>query len=183
VFAPELLNKLAAGRWGHWDSDTFDSNIEYPVHERIAATQYWILFHLTNPFTINRLYDAELKVGANEEALTVPDLVHRTTKAIWSELTTDLDGRKFTDREPLVSSIRRGLQRQHLRIMINVLLSEPGSAMPADAHAVFRTTLMALSAQIGDVLKQGAKLDPYTRSHLDECKSRIDKALEAEYKL
>ncbi|KKK84409.1 hypothetical protein LCGC14_2783610, partial [marine sediment metagenome] len=23
TFSPELLNKLAAGRWGHWDSDFF----------------------------------------------------------------------------------------------------------------------------------------------------------------
>jgi hypothetical protein len=183
TFDPGLLNKLAPGRWRHWDSDTYDSTLEYPVHDRIAATQYWVLFHLTNPFTINRLYDAELKVPAGEEAVTVPELLYRTTKAVWSELTGSLEDRKFTDREPFISSLRRGLQRQHLRIMLNILLSDPGASMPADAHAVVRAALKGLSAQIGDVLEQGTKLDPYTHSHLDECKSRIDKALEAEFKL
>ena len=48
-FDPQLLNKLGAGRWRHWDSDAYDSTIEYPVHDRIAAVQYWALVHLVNP--------------------------------------------------------------------------------------------------------------------------------------
>ena len=62
---------LGAGRFGHWDSDSYDSQVDYPIHDRIAATQYRALFHVLNPFTVTRIYDAELKVrfGKVAEAL------------------------------------------------------------------------------------------------------------------
>ncbi len=184
-FDPALVNKMGPGRWGHWDSDDYDSQRDYPLHDRIAAAQYWALFHLINPFTVTRVHDAELKVPADEDALTVPELFAKTTKAVWSEMTENPGATRWTNRNPFVSSVRRTLQRTHLKLMINVLLSAPGSTMPADAHAVTRLTLTGLSQQIGDLIGdgQGKKLDSATRAHLDEAKARIDRALEAEFKL
>jgi hypothetical protein len=183
-FSPELLNKLAAGRWRHWDSDAYDSMQEYPVHDRIAAIQYWAMFHLVNPFTIGRIYDAELKVPADQDALTVPELMTSLAQAIWSEIGSGPD-RQFTNRRPYISSLRRGLQRRHLEIMIEVVLGQPGRTMPADAHSVTRMTLKKIASQIGEVLAAGsaAQLDDFSRAHLDEAKTRIDKALEAEFRL
>ena len=69
-------------------------------------------------------------------------------------------------------------------MMIGVLLSPPGSTMPADAHAVTRLTLIGLSQQIGDCLAGGGKkLDLATRAHLDEAVARITKSLDADFKL
>ena len=183
-FSPDLLNKLGPGRWRHWDSDNYDGLLDYPLHDRIAATQYWALFHLVNPFTINRVYDAEVKVPNDEDAVTVPELVTTTTASIWSELKEDPGQRKWTDRQPFVTSIRRSLQRAHLKVFIDIVLSRPGSTMPADAHSVVRLALKGLSQQIGDVLKDGdQRLDAFTAAHLDEAKTRIDRALEAEFQL
>jgi len=183
-FPPELLNKLAAGRWGHWDSDAFDSMQEYPIHDRVAAIQYWVMFHLVNPYTIGRIYDAELKVPTDQDALTVPELMTRLAQAIWSELGHEPD-QKCTNRQPYVSSLRRSLQRRYLEIMIHTVLGRPGRTMPADAHAVARMTLQKISAQIGEILAggQASNLDDFSRAHLDESKARIDKALEAEFRL
>ncbi len=184
-FEPEMLNKLSPGRWGHWDSDNYDRIREYPLHDRIAAIQFWPLFHIFNPFTISRVYDAELKVPADEDALTVPDLLTKTTAAIWSELTRPVGSTKLTARKPFIPSIRRNLQRMQLSMLINVLLTPPGELMPADAHAVTRMTLKGLSQQIDKVLAadDSDNLDPFTRAHLEGSKARIDKALEAEFRL
>ncbi|MCH7813160.1 MAG: zinc-dependent metalloprotease, partial [Planctomycetes bacterium] len=183
-FSPELLNKLGAGRWRHWDSDAYDSQLEYPVHDRVAAIQYWSLFHLINPYTVGRIYDAELKVPADQDTLTVPELVTKLTQAIWSEI-GDAPVRKYTNRKPYISSIRRNLQRRYLEIMIRTVLGQPGRTMPADAHAVTRMTLQQLADQIGEIVVggQASNLDDFSRAHLGESKSRIEKALEAEFRL
>jgi len=183
-FAPDLLNKLAAGRWMHWDSDQMDSQLDYPIHDRIAATQYGTMFRILNPFTLDRIYDAELKVPADEDAITVPEVIERMNKAIWAELDDAGGSKKYTNRKPMVSSIRRSLQRQHLRTMLNIVLSKPGSTMSADIHAVVCMKLKELSEQMGEVMeKGGSNLDDFTRAHLDASKSRIDRALAAKYQL
>ncbi|UCG15688.1 MAG: zinc-dependent metalloprotease [Phycisphaerales bacterium] len=183
-FDPEVLNKLAPGRWRHWDSDAYDSQQAYPIHDRIAAIQYWSLFHVANPFTITRIYDAELKTPPEQDVLTVPELTRRVTRAIWSELDSVDDSNTWTDRKPLISSLRRGLQRRHQEVLTRIVLDRPGRLMPADAHAVMRMTLSDLSQRIGSVLEnKGANLDDFSRAHLDDAKNRIDKALDADFSL
>ena len=190
-FEPALLNKLAAGRWWHWDTDALDTQLDYPLHDRIAATQWLALFQIMNPFTLNRIYDAQLKVPLDQEAITVPEVFERLMVSIWSELEgtgrrgQDRGTAKWTNRKPQTSSVRRSLQRQHLKMMINIVLSEPGSVVTADIHAVAALKLAELSERIGARLGggQASTLDDFTRAHLDGSKSRIDRALEAKYQL
>lgn len=184
-FDPGLLNKLAAGRWWHWDSDAFDSQVDYPLHDRIAMTQWGSLFQILNPFTLNRIYDAQLKVPADQDAMTVPEVINKVSTAVWSEVETGPGGTRYTDRKPYISSVRRSLQRQHAELMINVVLTRPGTLMAADIHAVAALKLKDLSERIGSILSggQARQIDDFTRAHLDETKSRIDRALQAKYEL
>jgi len=184
-FEPELLNKLGAGRFRHWDSDSYDSQVDYPIHDRIAATQYRALFHVLNPFTITRIYDAELKVPADQDAMTVPELMTTITAAIWSELKNPVGRGEFTNRQPFISSVRRSLQRQHASVMLNLLLSQPGRMTPADAHSVVRMTLVGLSAQMKSMLdgNGGSRLDDFSKAHLLDTMTRINKALDADFSL
>ncbi|HNQ23527.1 MAG TPA: zinc-dependent metalloprotease [Phycisphaerae bacterium] len=184
IFDPALLNKLAAGRWSHWDSDAYDSTLDYPAHERIARVQYQALLYLLNPVLLNRVYDAELKVPTDADALTVPELLCTVTDAVWAEL-NETPSRSFTNRKPFVSSIRRNLQRQQLSMLLNLVLSQPGRSANADVHAVVCLKLGQLAERLGKLLEQGTagKLDDFTRAHFDEAKSRIDRALAAEYRL
>jgi len=184
-FDANLVNKLAAGRWGHWESDAFDSQLDYPLHDRIAMTQWSAMFQVMNPFTLNRIYDAELKVPADQDAMTLPEVINKLTGAIWSELEGGVGSTKYTSRKPYISSIRRSLQRQHIETMINVVLTKPGTLMCADINSVVALKLQDLSGKLGGILSgaQAQQLDEFTRGHLDETKSRIDRALEAKYQL
>jgi hypothetical protein len=182
MFDPELLNMLAPGRWHHWGSDASDITQEYPVHSRIAGVQFWALFHMTNPMTIGRVYDAELKIPADQDALTVATLLSEVTNSIWSELDKDGGARTFTNRQPYISSIRRGLQRNHLNVMIRMVLSTSDSSYPPDAIALARMMLGDLGKKMESTLKRG-RLDDFSRAHLIDAKTRIEKALDAGYEL
>jgi hypothetical protein len=183
-FEPELLNKLGAGRWGHWDSDEMDSQLDYPIHDRIAAVQYGALFTLMNPFTLDRIHDAELKVAADQDAVTAPEVMGKVTDAIWAELGGEVAA-KHTSRTPFISSVRRNLQRRHLAMMTDIVIARPGSMMSADIHALAAMRMTGLSQRIGRILEgpSAANLDDFTKAHLDESKSRIDRALAAKYQL
>jgi Met-zincin/Domain of unknown function (DUF5117)/Domain of unknown function (DUF5118) len=181
-FDPELINRLGPGRWGHWDSDDYDTSRDYPLHDRIAATRFLTLFHLTNPFTLTRIHDAELKTPADQDAMTLPEVMGKTTDAIWSELDDNRD-EKWTPRNPKISSLRRNLQRTHLRLMLNIIKAEPGRTMPADAHAVARMTLKNLADKMQVALGGPSTFDIATRAHLDEAMTRITRALDADFKL
>jgi len=181
-FPPALLNNLAAARWGHWDSEEFDWELEYNLHERVMWVQRNVLFMLMNPITLNRVYDAEKYVPADQDAVTVPELLSTLTKSVWSELDSTDAGRAYSNREPFVSSFRRSLQREYVQILIDVVLSRPGRRLYADVHSVARLSLKDLGAAIDKAIAdRGSRLDDFTRAHLADCQRRIKKALDAEF--
>jgi hypothetical protein len=184
-FDAELINKLAAGRWGHWESDAFDSQLDYPLHDRIANTQWGSLFQIMNPMTLNRIYDAQLKVPADQDVLTLPEVVQRVGSAVWTEVEAGPTGNKPGDRKAYISSVRRSLQRQHLEMLTNLVLAKPGTMVAPDVQAVVALNMKNLSERIGACLKnaQGSQMDEFSRAHLEESKSRIDRALDAKYQL
>ena len=50
---------------------------DYPIHEVIAMWQDRILDQLLSPLTLQRLYDSELRVPADQDAFTTAELMHR----------------------------------------------------------------------------------------------------------
>jgi len=177
-FPAELLNGLAAGRWSHWDSDAMDRDLTYNVHARVLGVQASALFQLMNPFTINRIYDSQMFVSADEDVLTVPEFFDSVRGIVWTEL--GKGGGKYTIRKPMISSFRRSLQRNHLQRLIDIVISKPGNLLHADCHAVARMSLKGLGDSIDKTL-DGKALDEYTRAHLLDSQSRITAALEAEF--
>jgi len=175
-FDPALLNHLAPGRYWHWDSDDFNIQADVNIHDVVAGNQFWCLFTMMNPFALNRIHNAELKVAPDAEAYTLADHMLSLTDAIWSEL----DGGGKKSGRDAINSYRRNLQRMHLRILIELVLSGEDSGVPADAAALARTSCEDLSEKIGKFLG-GGKVDATTRAHLLDSKKRIDKALEAQY--
>jgi hypothetical protein len=56
--------------------------------------------------------------------------------------------------------------------------------MSADAGSIVRMELRDLSERIdGELKSNGSRLDTYTQAHLEDTKSRIDRALDAGYAL
>ena len=85
-FPPELYNHLAASHWDHWGVTPVERG-DYPVHDVILMWQDRILSKLLSSLTLARLHDTELKVPADQDALTDAELIERLTKAIFSETT------------------------------------------------------------------------------------------------
>ncbi|MEA5471183.1 zinc-dependent metalloprotease [Spirulina sp. 06S082] len=168
VFPPELLNQLASSRWSHWGHPA-NSNIDYPIHDYILFFQGRILRSLLSEERLSNLRDLELKTGENE-ALTLPELYDTLAAGIWSEI---LDPKTAMD----ISSVRRSLQREHLNILIAMVLGR--TQVPEDARTLAWYQLRQLSDRLDAAIDRN--LETYTRAHLEETRDRIAKTLDARY--
>jgi hypothetical protein len=135
-----------------------------------------------NSTTLRRVYDNEFRIPGDEDAFTLPELLESIMSEIWSELDGDI-GSDFTPRKPMISSLRRNLQREHLERLIDLTL--PGNGSSAAYKAISNLCMMQLEVLKGDIDKvieaQRDGLDAYTKAHLLEARQRIEKALDADY--
>ncbi len=179
-FPPELYNHLASSRWNHWGMEDRE-RVDYPVHEVIAMWQDRVLNQVLSSLTLQRLHDAELKVAADKDAFTVAELLERLTKAVFSELDTVQKG-EFTVRKPAITSLRRNLQRNYLKRLANLVLGN--SSAPQDCQTLAFAQLQELHQRIKQAQeRKEVKLDAYTKAHLAESSSRIEKVLAAHLEL
>lgn len=178
ALSPELLQRLTKDFLGRRGSN----DPTWPVHDRILSMQASALTMLMNSTVLRRVYDNEFRVPVKEDALTLPELLDAISNEIWNELDAKIAD-KYSSREPMISSLRRNLQREHLERLIDLTL--PGNGSSAAYKAISNLCVLELQdmqAKISKLLKDsGDKLDPYTRGHLTEAEKRIGKALDASY--
>lgn len=177
ALSPELLSRLTKDFFGGFGADP-----TWPVHDRILAMQASALTMLMNATTLRRVYDNEFRIPADQDAFTLPELLSSVSDEIWSELDEKPEA-KFTDRKPMISSLRRNLQREHLERLIDLTL--PGNGSSAAYKAISNLCMLQLGelkASIDEAL-DGSKdsIDAYTKAHLAEASQRITKALDADY--
>ncbi|MFT5324862.1 MAG: hypothetical protein ACI8P0_002728 [Planctomycetaceae bacterium] len=181
---PDLLAHLSVDKWldGGSSFSAFSSEATYPVHDTIMGIQASTLTMVMNTTTLRRIYDNELRLPADQDALTLPEVLESLTNAIWQEL-EKAPNKQHTARVPLVSSLRRNLQQEHLERLVD--LSIPGDVSteaykPISNLASFE--LDRILKRVDNVLaKGGDKLDPYTRSHLVELKEQVEKRRDAQF--
>ena len=180
---PKLLERMSAEKWldgGRHSSMSAEAT--WPIHDRILGVQSSALTWLMNPTTLRRVYDNELRLPEDEDALTLPELLATIDTAIWTELEKDCPADR-NDRQPMISSLRRNLQGEHLQRLIDLILETAksnGAAKPISNLA--RMNLRSLSDRIAaSIEKCGKMMDAYTQAHLSESKQRIDRALDAGY--
>lgn len=171
----ETFQKMGADRWSHWgNSNTYMGRIDYPLHQTLLGIQSALLEQLFDPVRLSRIRDTEVKFGA-ENTVTIPQLMVDLTTAIWTEVQTS-PGKNIT-------SNRRDLQRYHLNKMIALLTDAPKS-LPADARSVARMQLKSLKSKLDSRLEKPTyDFDDYTRAHLEESRTRIERALAAGFQL
>jgi hypothetical protein len=174
-FPPDLYNHLAASHWDHWGTEVVERG-DYPAHEVILLWQDRILSKLLSSLTLTRIHDGEIKVDADDDALTTAELIERLTKAVYSEVDTTKAG-EYTNRKPAISSLRRNLQRSYLRQMSRLALGQTDA--PEDCQTVAFAELARLKGRIDVLLAGEVKLDGYSRAHLEETSARITKVLDA----
>lgn len=179
--SPELLTKLTTDRWGDQGGmSELMQDPSFPVHDRIAALQVASLLQIMNPTTIRRVYDNELRVAATTDTLTIPELLDTVTKGIWTEI-DKAPGQQYTARQPMISSLRRNLQREHLEFLS--FLTNSGALLGEASKPITNLSLAQLRS-IQDKIKgivesksAAGRLDPYTLTHLNEANARIDAIL------
>jgi hypothetical protein len=179
-FPPELYNQLAATHWNHWGIRE-SLRKDFPVHDVILMWQERILAQMMSSITLERIHDTELKVPADSDAFTTAELVERLTKAVFAEVDAIKDGGNFTNRKPAITSLRRNLQRSYLRSLSHLAMGRTGA--PQDCHTIAFAELTSLKGRINDLLTKNVKLDSYSRAHLQESASRIQKVLDAKLTL
>lgn len=175
-FDPSLLNDLAPSYWNHWGSSS-DMRGDLPVHNAVSRWQETILSRLLGSLNLERMHDAELRVPADEDALTTAELIERLTDAIFSEVESVEEG-EFTNRQPAISSFRRNLQRSYVKRLSSLALGNLSA--PEDCQTIAAAELAQLQSQIDDLLDKKVKLDSYSRAHLSETSRRIEKVLDAD---
>lgn len=179
---PELLRHTTNDKW--FDNYGFREAMQdstLPIHDQIMGVQASALTMLMNPQTLQRVFDLELYVPADQDALTVAELMNTVRDAAWSELGND-PSRQYTERQPMVSSFRRNLQREHLARLIDLSMGTStlnAASMPVKTLAVAQ--LRDLQQKIDARMKNASKLDAYTAAHFGEVRTRIEKALDAAY--
>jgi hypothetical protein len=180
---PKLLERMSVDKWLDGGSHSSMSNeATWPIHDRILGVQASALTWLMNPTTLRRVYDNELRLPEDEDTLTLPELLDAINQAVWTELDEDCPDDR-NDRKPMISSLRRNLQREHMQRLLDLILeTSDDTAAHKPISNLARMELRTLSSRIKSSLdKCGKKMDAYTNAHLLETKERIERALEAGY--
>ncbi|MBD2185743.1 zinc-dependent metalloprotease [Aerosakkonema funiforme] len=170
-FPPELLNKLAPSRWEDWSDRLEVDRLDYPIHDSIFMPQSYVLRSLLSNNRLKRLRDIELKTQSGQ-ALTMPELFNTLQTGIWTEVL------QAENNAIKISSLRRALQREHLNILVGMVLRT--NKVPEDARTLAWEKLRQLRHKLDLTLKkEDSYLDDYTKAHLEETRARIYKVLDA----
>jgi Met-zincin/Domain of unknown function (DUF5117) len=167
-FSPTLLNKLAPSRWSHWGTNPALFKLDYPILDNVLFLQMVTMYDLLSSDRLSRLRDGELKNPA--ETLSIPELMNRIQSSIWGEIVQPEGTIKL-------NSLRRALQREHMNLLVNIVLRR--DPVPEDAQTVARFELKQLRDAIAKASKKVDEKDIYTLAHLEESRDRITKTLEA----
>lgn len=180
---PELVGHLTADKWLDGDDwiSAFDDST-WPIHDRIMGLQASTLTGLMNPTTLRRIYDNEVAVPSDQDALTLAELMGTVKDSIWSELAKAPE-KQYTPRDPMISSLRRNLQKEHLSRLIDLAMPGAGNSAAFKPIAdLSQLQLRELAAQIKTCIDGcQEKVDPYTKAHLSETLAVIAKALDSQY--
>jgi hypothetical protein len=137
-----------------------------------------------NPTTLRRVLDNELRLADDVDTLTLPEVLSTISTAAWTELEQECPADR-NDRKPMISSLRRNLQREHIQRLMDLVLKDPsGTAAYKPIGTLARMQLRELKTKIAKSLETcGEKMDAYSIAHLTEAHERISQVLEAGYTL
>ncbi len=173
----ELLNHMTSNFMSRRD---FRSGGEaaWPVHDRIIGMQATTLTQLMNPTVLRRVYDNELRTPADQDALTLNELLSTINKEVWKELEQPANG-KFSERSPAISSLRRNLQTEHLQRLFDLASSSSSSAAMKPISNLAALSLTELQEKLKTASEKD--FDAYTKAHLNDALKRVTRFNESIY--
>jgi hypothetical protein len=160
-FSPEFLGRIGID---HFDRP---ANPILSIGDAVLNVQRAILDHLMSEVVAARLLDSQDKVADGNRVLRLSELHDTLQAAIWSEAKSGAE----------TTTLRRNLQREHLRRVVNALL-RPAPAMPADAASLLRANSLQLAAELR-VAQAKPGLSRETRAHFARSLNALEEALKA----
>lgn len=179
--SPDLLNHMTVDKWldGGGFRDAF-TEPTWPIHDRIVGFQSAVLTMLMNPTTLRRVYDNEFRLPADQDALTLAEMMTAISNSVWTELNVSPEA-AYTARSPLVSSLRRNLQQEHLDRLVDLALPQSGGTAEKAISNLAMMQIREIRDRIASALgSEPQRLDPYSRSHLEDAVTRITKLLDSQ---
>jgi len=190
-FSPELLRKLAADRWSHWGNEqNVMRNVEYTLFDRVLKIQNVVFDELLDADTLTRIQSNAARAEKDDQPLSPAEVFRALSDSAWIDLP---NGDKVATSASSV--IRRNLQREYLNRlgklvlggsdnsgggMIALLLGGGSTPVPPDARSLARMHLRDTGKRIESALADKRfTADDTTRAHLEECRERINKVLNA----
>jgi Met-zincin/Domain of unknown function (DUF5117) len=159
-FQPEFMRRLAVD---HFEAQV---NPDYSINNQILIMQRQVLDQIMNDGVATRIIDAESKLNNPQQALKLSELYDSLQNAIWSELRNGSD----------IGSLRRNLQREHLRRVANSLIRPSGG--PADMRSLMRDNAKQLQQNIQTALGKPG-LSKEAAAHLRESLDTLNEAVKA----
>lgn len=174
----DLLNKMTIRKW----AGGARGESTWPVHDQVAGVQSLAVTLIMNPSTLSQVYDNELRTEAGEDAVTLPEVIDTMFDACYAELLERrASAEVFTDRDPMISSLRRNLQADMADRLIAVASNR--ARMPRPVRQQCLHFLKKLDTLLERTMKDNEDMgiDNYTFAHLQDMHERTSRALEAVY--
>lgn len=164
-FDPKFMSRLGI--------DQFERNRgvsgDFSLGNTVLGLQRTALDGLMSDGLAQRLADAESKVADMRTLLSFAEVQERLQRAIWAELGNKRGGE--------IDSLRRNLQREHLKRLAGGLL-RASSPAAADVHSVSRQGALQLQAALKAALAAPG-WSATARAHLDDSQATLNEALKA----
>lgn len=159
--SPELVSRLGADHF----SDRRQIR-DVSIADHVLALQNGVLNQLFSDGVAHRLLDSQEKVADSKKVLSLAELYDSLHASIWSELKGGKE----------ISSMRRNLQREHVKRLANTLL-RPAPSTPADARSLLRENAVQLQKEIAAAMAK--PMSKESKAHLSESLNSISEALKA----
>ena len=165
-FDPKFMSRLSVNQFER----SRGTGTDFSLPGAVLGLQRSALDTLMSDALAARLADAESKVDDPRTLLSYADVQQRLSDAVWSELAA---AKKAAD----IDSLRRNLQREHVRRLAGGLL-RPGSAAAADVRSVNRQIALQLQARLSAALAAG-RWSSLVKAHLDDSLATLNESLKA----
>lgn len=170
-FDPKIMSRLGIDQLDRMSARS-QTSTDFSLATSVLGVQRNALDALMSDAMAARMADAEHKVDNPKALMSYADVQTRLSTAIWSELR---DG-KTTGRD--VDSLRRNLQREHIKRLAAGLLRPSATTGNADAPAVNRMVARQLESDLRGALSAGG-WSGMARAHLEDSLALISEALKA----
>ncbi|MEG2155323.1 MAG: zinc-dependent metalloprotease [Burkholderiaceae bacterium] len=167
-FDPAFMSRLGTDQLDR-RLDGAASAVDYSLPQSVVGIQRAVLDQLMSEATAQRLADAESKLSHRRDALSLGEVHDKLAASIWSELASGQD----------IDSLRRNLQREHLKRVTGTLL-RAASGAAADVRAIARETAISLEARLAAAAaRKSSALSRTARAHVNESLATVREALKA----